>query len=58
MKMEKPTCPYSASGICYRDGCIYLPSLDCMKHAEFQRRLKIIKKRLKARKRAKRGNKR
>lgn len=44
--MEKPTCPYKVSGICYRDGCIYLPSMDCIKKSELNRRLKYAKKKV------------
>ena len=42
--MEKPTCPYMNSGLCYRNGCIYLPSMDCMAVNEFRNRLKYVKK--------------
>ena len=42
--MNKPTCPYMVSGVCYRNGCIYLPSMECMKINEFRERMKFAKK--------------
>lgn len=42
--MEKPTCPYAVSGVCYRKGCIYLPSMDCLTVDEYKQRLKYAKK--------------
>lgn len=57
--MNKPSCPYMDSGICYRKGCIYMPDLQCMKSEEFKQRLsiakKLSKKHKKSVKRAKRG---
>lgn len=41
--MEKPTCPYMVSGICYRKGCIYIPNMECMKKDELNRRMKFVK---------------
>ena len=32
-------CPYSVSDVCYRNGCIYLPKMDCIK--EWEQRDKI-----------------
>lgn len=43
-KMEKITCPYAVSGVCYRKGCIYLPSMDCLTVDEYKQRLKYAKK--------------
>ena len=42
--MNKPTCPYMVSGVCHRNGCIYLPNFDCLKEDEFRHRMKIAKK--------------
>lgn len=42
--MNKPTCPYMVSDICYRTGCIYKPHMNCMSIHEFRNRLKYVKK--------------
>ena len=42
--MEKPKCPYMESGICYRHGCIYRPSQNCMTENELRGRMKYVKR--------------
>lgn len=42
--MEKPTCPYMVSGLCYRRGCIYKPHQMCMTFREYKNRLSYVKK--------------
>lgn len=44
INMEKPTCPYMVSGICYRKGCIYIPHQQCMTIREYKNRLQFVKK--------------
>ena len=43
-KFESVVCPYSVSGICHRNGCIFKPEMDCMKEHEFKMRLAYAKK--------------
>lgn len=50
MRNEDITCPYKLSGLCYRDGCIHLPELKCMKKYEFNHIMKSFKKFIKRKK--------
>lgn len=43
-RSEPVICPYAVSGICHRDGCIYLPPMSCMTEREYRNRLKYAKK--------------
>ena len=55
-------CAYCVSGICYHKSCVYIPKLDCMKKAEYDRRIakahKITRNAIKHVKTAKKGDKR
>lgn len=57
-KNESVTCPYNVSGLCHRNGCIYLPHMECMKIGEYRHRMEIAKKIImKKRKARERGQK-
>lgn len=45
-------CPHKQSGLCYRNGCIFIPQQKCMKKHEFDSIMKSAKKYLKKKKKA------
>lgn len=43
-------CAYKQSGLCYRNGCIFIPQQKCMKKHEFDSIMKSAKRYLKKKK--------
>ena len=56
-KHETIICPYNESGICCRNGCIYLPHMNCMKKGEYTRIIKSYRKYIQEKKKSRKGGK-